>query len=745
MARFAVCRNAALGVFTPKMRGASRGGGEARMVTQGEPSGASAYPASPGSGARAAHTERGQKVGAQLEDVRGQLAVLLDSLDRVLGEHAAPLINEAKRQLASRCCRIAVIGQVKAGKSTFINAFAERPGLLPTHINPWTAVVCSLHFRNSDAQPEHAAEFHLFSAEEWNQLAQGGGHLRELTERLIPGFQPELLRAQLEVMRTRAERRLGGDFDALLGQTHRFKELTPELIAEYVSAGDEYQERSPERRLYSDITRSADLYFNDGPFSFPLTLIDTPGTNDPFLVRDEITRRSLEDPDIYVFVISALQPLAVSDIAMLRLLNGLHKDRIVVFINRADQLPNPKNDAPIIKAAVEKRLSLEFPALRIPVIWGSALLGCLMLETGGDEEGRSRWSAEGGVAAAEVGSGMREVSAAITRMMGTSGIAMLLRQIAACVAGLVKSAEVTDSAEIAAIEGSLIASVEDATALRTRVAEEQKSVAVFEERAEALRKSFREVGEHLSAIVDLGCSMLRTQLRDTVRDYADEQADALLHALPRNRHWQCDVAPLRERLESNYLVAIERIAAELGRVEQFLYPHLRGIVSGLLPDYQGDLLEAPAWLVEPGPSTAALSRRVATDLGAGWWQRWLAARRPPIDRANQLRRLIQLEFFALVEELAQGAEKHLNLRVDYTMQRANAIGAGLRMGIDQRRDNLAGELTLLSGAGDEEALARFEREQRERASICVARRAVYASALDQLGDMLERLDAIYDA
>src|SRR5262249_16660962 len=146
-------------------------------------------------------------------------------------------------------------------------------------------------------------------------------------------------------------------------------------------AGEDYAgAASGRRRLYSDITRAADLYLSDGPFAFPITLIDTPGTNDPFLVRDEITRRSLENTDLYVFVISALQPLSSADVAMLRLLNGLHKDRIIVFINRADQLPNPKADALVIKAAVEQRLKTEFPALTIPVIWGSARLANLHLE-----------------------------------------------------------------------------------------------------------------------------------------------------------------------------------------------------------------------------------------------------------------------------------------------------------------------------------------------------------------------------
>src|SRR5262249_49403105 len=128
---------------------------ESLMAMQAERPGAGLSLVAPAS---AAHAERrGQALGAPLEEVRGQLAALLDGLDGVLGEHAAPLLKEARKQLSERCCRIAVIGQVKAGKSTFINALVERPGLLPTHINPWTAVVCSLHFRNSATPPEHAA------------------------------------------------------------------------------------------------------------------------------------------------------------------------------------------------------------------------------------------------------------------------------------------------------------------------------------------------------------------------------------------------------------------------------------------------------------------------------------------------------------------------------------------------------------------------------------------------------------
>ena len=148
-----------------------------------------------------------------------------------------PCWRPRANQLEQRSCRIAVIGQIKAGKSTFINALVGRPGFLPADINPWTVVVTALHFRSSPTPPEHAAVFQLFSVDEWKELAEGRGRLRELTERLVPGFQPDLLRAQLEVMRKRAERRLGSKFGELLGKCHRFDTVTPELLADYVSAG----------------------------------------------------------------------------------------------------------------------------------------------------------------------------------------------------------------------------------------------------------------------------------------------------------------------------------------------------------------------------------------------------------------------------------------------------------------------------------------------------------------------------
>jgi signal recognition particle receptor subunit beta len=675
-----------------------------------------------------------EAVGAPLEAVRARLLALVGRLSGLLGEHAAPLLDAARQQLEQRSCRIAVIGQIKAGKSTFINALTERPGLLPTDINPWTVVVTALHLRNAATPPEHAAVFHLFSVDQWKELADGGGRLRELTERLVPGFQSDLLRAQLEVMRKRAERRLGPRFAELLGRCHRFAAVTPELLTDYVSAGDEAGRpgANGKRRHYSDITRSADLYFNESPFAFPITLIDTPGTNDPFLVRDEITRRSLENPDIYVFVVSALQPLSAGDIAMLRLLNGLHKDRIVVFINRIDQLPDPANDAAAVRAAIERRLSGEFPALQIPVICGSARLANLRLEGDG-----------AGGATPHASCGVREVSAAITRLMCTSSIAMLLRQIAVCLAELVRTAEVTDRAELEAIDALLGARRQESTALRKRIEEEGASLAAFEEHASQLQASFRDVEAHFKELIACATQVLHRQLGALVREFAEKEAGALRTALqerPRLAAWRCDIMPLRQELEAAYLATCEESTSNLDRIEQFLYPQLKLIVKSLLPDYDGSLLDAPAWPQGFTPSVTALGDKVAMDLSTSWWSRWFASRRAAEERARHLRYLIEEDFLKIADELVAEAQAHLSERVEYVMRRVDAIGNGLRAGIERRGDNLAKQRELLNSAGEECGLERFEAEQKERADACVRRQEAYAAALDELGGVLEALD-----
>jgi len=560
-------------------------------------------------------------------------------------------------------------------------------------------------------------------------------------------------------MRSRSERRLGAKFEQLLGKAHSFKEITPELLADYISAGDPGLEGGSEgdRRNYSDITRSADLYFHESPFAFPITLIDTPGTNDPFLVRDEITRRSLENPDIYIFVVSALQPLSAADIAMMRLLNGLHKDRIIVFINRVDQLANPMLDATVVRRAVKKRLRLEFPALHIPVIIGSAWLGGMgnrAPSTGGDDIASTFATHPMGVepafpalatrGAPALSNGMAEVSEAITHMMCNSTIAVLLQQIAGCLLELVRSDQAGVSAQLQQMQALFEAERTEASALQKKIEEEGKSLAAFEERAHALQASFTEMQTHFSRTIEAGQNTMRSQLRAIVRDFAQSSADRLAVAIENGvstKSWRCNVMPLRNDLESAYLAAFEELANDVVRVEQFLYPHLQVIVTNLLPGYRGTVLEAPMAPLAGSLSLAPLSDKVTMDLETHWWTHWIKARRSAEDHGNQLRLLIENDFLPIVDQLVGDAVDCLCERVEYTMQRANAITSGLLSGVEQRRENLAVEAAPLK-ASDAQSAARREHEQVSRIQKCMERQATLIASCEELGDILTGLNGL---
>jgi Dynamin family len=679
-------------------------------------------------------------IGKPLEDIRQSLLALVDDLHRLLGEHASPLLIEVRKQLEEMTCRVAVIGQIKAGKSTFINSLIGQPGLLPTDVNPWTAVVSALHFRPSDVPPEHAAVFQIFSADEWRQIAEGGGRLRELTERLVPGFQLKLLRAQLEVMRKRSELRLGPDLERLLGTCHRYSEITPEILTDYVSAGDPGSVADRSRRNYSDITRSADLYFHEGPFAFPVTVVDTPGTNDPLLVRDEITRRALDDSDVYVFVISALQPLSAADIAMMRLLNGLHKDRIILFINRVDQLANPEVEAPSLKRAAKERLRHEFPALDIPVIIGSAwVAGLPAAEKGNGLElpFQLSWAVDSG--------GMLEVSAAVTRMICESSVGRLLHQIANCLLELVRSDQVSLKAQIRSSRDLFEAKQTQVAHFQGRVEEEEKSLAALEARATAMCSTFEDVRSHLLHTVENGRELMSDALYKIVRDFSEAKAQALVDAIAcgvTTKSWSCDVMPLREKLEFTYLQCFDRMTANVLQIEEVLYPHLQGIVANLLPDYRGSALELPTSTSVTAPSVSSLTRKVTMDLGSHWWKHFLKARRSPDEHAEHLRDLIEADFRPLVGQLIDAAEARLHERVEYTMQRATAVTGGLISGIKQRRLSLALESAMYTGQSDGDRPESLDREHNTRIRADTERLAALDLAEEQLGKLVAFSDSI---
>jgi signal recognition particle receptor subunit beta len=647
-----------------------------------------------------------ENMGASLERIRRELWLLGDEMTRHLEPTEGTTVTQALRTLQGQVCRIAIIGQVKAGKSTFISAMIGRPNLLPSDVNPWTTVVTSLHYTPAE-QVSERAEFTFFGPDEWNRIAVGGGILRELTERLVPGFNTELLRLQLENMRRRAELRLGPQFYTLLGHRHEYDLVTRELLERYVTAGNEHSQLGasgdPEAGRYSDLTKSADLYFAGPRTGFPMTMVDTPGTNDPLLVRDEITRLSLASADVYIVVLTAQQPLSATDVALLRILRGLHKDRLIVFINRVDQLRNPAVDCHRLVAHVRDRLRHEFPETDIPIIAGSAWWGSCALSNSPDDIKRAAneaftayaerlWrdnSVSLGQGASLPGSGIigdvREnlklcsgipsVLRAVDHLMLRGKDAHVIQQMASFLLELTRSEEIAAQADLRANERLSIQQSATASSPNDNLRQWQQEFDQLNAAALQIEEVINVFRATLDRTVNQGIIDLQTNLLACITRFADFQIERLTEAYHEQsqRVWMADASPLREDFERAYLSAVRHSSGRLRHVESIVRDHMANLLKEGVLEGMIDVGPAHALAPSPAPNLAPLSAILTLDLDQPWWKAWLLQRPTLESRRAEFKRLIDTECASMAGELVAMATNGLQQQSASMAQQITAV------------------------------------------------------------------------
>ena len=279
---------------------------------------------------------------------------------------------------------VTVIGQIKAGKTSLLNAMIGAPGLLPTDVNPWTSVVTSLHINTPSPELNVKAKFKFFDNAEWEKLVSNGGRIGQLAARAGADDELEKLRLQVVQMREKAQARLGRKFEMLLGTEHRYGTVDDALLRRYVCVGDE-EAGGAEQGRFTDITKSADLYIEREDFPVQLCVRDTPGVNDTFMMREQITINAVRDSRSCIVVLSAHQALTTMDMALIRLIAHRQSREIIIFVNRIDELPDPANQVPEIHRAILETLEKNNAPPDIDIIYGSAHWANAVLEGKIDE------------------------------------------------------------------------------------------------------------------------------------------------------------------------------------------------------------------------------------------------------------------------------------------------------------------------------------------------------------------------
>jgi signal recognition particle receptor subunit beta len=640
-----------------------------------------------------------------LDKIRTDLLVWGRELNDLVQGPAQMLTQDGRQVLADLVCRIAVIGQVKAGKSSFVNALVGRPGLLPADVNPWTTVVTELHFNCSNAPDGVAAAFKFFDHDEWKTIAQGGGRIRELTERLVPGFAPATLSRHLEAMRRRAESRLGREFQKLLGATHKFATLDHATIERYVCAGpDGAAVKSGDGPgQYADITKTADLYFKSNEFGFPTVMIDTPGTNDPFLVRDEITRRHLDGADFHIVVLTAQQPLSTADVTLFRMLRGLHKERIVVFINRIDQLINLPDDAQAIAERVRDGLQVEFPGVNVPIVVGSALWANSSLlidridlsstlsasfadyarhvtrcELGAMTAGMPQIPTDEMARILMACSGIPELNHRLSQAMLDSHASRTIAHMAANFCELARMGEISTQDEIVRLEQLMRTSSTESKEHEARKREGEAGRA--QQLSVDIEQTILELDRQLSALAQTECDALSRALNETIETFSRQECLRLDEVMSRGksgRVWRCDTAAVRRLIEAEYMKRFQETERKILDPEYNIFPRLRQSVAQVLPDAfqdRGMTLQPPP--ITP-PSLSILGRALVFDLDYPWWLAWWTGRLSKEDRLAELDRMIKREFLPIVDDLVNAARSRLTEQVAATLLNARVICSGV--------------------------------------------------------------------
>ena len=595
-----------------------------------------------GSGGLADYSKR----SAILHSVLAELAEIGD-------ETTVAIAARLQCQLESFEPSVTMIGQVKAGKTSLVNAMAGIPDLLPADVNPWTSVVTSLHMSPEPDPEGNSALFQFFDENEWDRLLLRGGRIGELASRAGADDELAILRQQVERMREKSRARLGRRFELLLGQEHEYGYFDKDLIERYVCLGEDFDEGEiaiDTQGRFADITKSADLYFARPEIPTRLCIRDTPGVNDTFMMREQITIRAIRDSRLCVVVLSAHQALSSVDMALIRLISNIKSRDVIIFVNRIDELSDPVRQVPEIQQSIRQTLTKHDAPSDVRIIFGSAYWANMALS--GAVETLAPDSAEALINWAEEELPNVPDSDGPTEMIwALSGLPTLYSALADRIA-VGAAEEALDKVARSAINlaNGLSAANQSAMARLDGWNGEIVSVDKVVEKLDRLTaESLKKLGGTMHSLV----SNFQTRVDRSHRSFLERATASLISHLERYGEesvWKYDPTGLRVLLRSAYQVFGTRSQGAAQKVFEDAAKDLSAVYadtfSGLGPSFE---VKAPN--MPPAPPPVFLGQTIALDLQSSWWKSWWQRRRGYQAFASNFYKMIMEETDPIVNEL----------------------------------------------------------------------------------------------
>jgi len=244
-------------------------------------------------------------------------------------------IRDSIQELEEERFIVSFCGQIKAGKSTLLNALLFGEEILPAASTPHTAKVTIINYAE-----EPYFEVVYYSEKEWEDLKNT--LLKESIEengRKINYFD-KYLKPQINQAITQ-----GIYEDEVIGKPReKIKDLSK--LSEFVGAKGKFMPFVKEIYLY---------YPND--ILKQVTIVDTPGTNDPNPYRSKITEDWIHKSNAVVYVVYAGQAFSTVDIEFIdKYLVGIDPQLLVFAVNKMDMTDKLELEAWISKVKEDEKL-----------------------------------------------------------------------------------------------------------------------------------------------------------------------------------------------------------------------------------------------------------------------------------------------------------------------------------------------------------------------------------------------------
>lgn len=566
----------------------------------------------------------------------------------LVGKSSARVLERHRKELASFEPTVTVLGQVKAGKTALVNAMSGWADLLPSDVNPWTSVVTSLHLRPSMDLSDTAARFRFLSNSEWDRLLTKGGRMGELSRRSGAESELQKIVEQVEMVRDRARKRLGQKYEMLIGQEHEYGYFDKNLLEKYICLGDDYSDEKEtlDQGRFAEILRSADLFLGSPHFPCNFCIRDTPGVNDTFMMREQITLQAVRESRLCLVALSASQALTSVDMGLIRLISNLKSRDIIIFVNRIDELSKPSEQIPEIEASIRSTLRAKQAPEGIKIVFGSAAWATAALS--GDIEQMSPASGSALLDWAEAKLDKTALSqkpnAIVWELSGLPVLFHILSDRIVDSIGAPMLRKICESTTTIATSQSAVEKIQIESAERNL--SPQHAMDTFDGLERECRKNFEDALDE--AIADYNARTDRAHQQFIQR--ATQSLISHLENYGPMAGWKYDPTGLRVLVRSGYSVFAKR-------VQSLAKMHSSQSLVGVAELYSslfGEAVEGiQLALPEPPdiPPPVSIGQTIALDFNDGWWMSWWKRMRGYDVFAKQFNELISAETQDFLEQL----------------------------------------------------------------------------------------------